>query len=201
MKLNPFNFSRAWKCPTTNDDDDVIDEDEIPLAELRDAGRGRGRGRGLRRGRGRGRARGPALQPEPANVREPVLPDTHSFIQEASFQINGHEQSSLKFTSQANQDTGNYLRYLLVNQSLHSPASPGINLSEFNNGLFCLSYSCSPTPTSGLIFPATQTGVSRLKITFSRPLPKALQVIIYNEFPSLMTITDRGQVSTSFRSE
>lgn len=105
----------------------------------------------------------------------------------------------MSFTSNANFDMGNFVRSQLVNGHLYNSNTPGVTFPEFQDGQFHLSFNLAASTYDGLIFPTTKNGFSSLKIEFNRPIPQNLQAIVYSEFPSMLTLSAGGGVSTSYR--
>lgn len=97
-------------------------------------------------------------------------------------------------------DPISFARFNYINQTLWGPFATGISLEEFNHGNTIMAFSAATanTPT-GICVPTTRSGTGRVKVKFSGPIPLALEMIVYAQYPTLIEIDSSLTPKTSYR--
>ena len=122
------------------------------------------------------------------------------FLEKVSLTLNGKPVDSFDGRASANDDTLMFMR--LHNVLGFSKTRTGNNLTrtDFHHGSYFCAYDLTTSANSGMNFlvPSVRLGNLRLNLEFSSSIVEEFTLLIYSEFPSLVTIDRNRQIRMTY---
>ncbi len=142
--------------------------------------------------------------PLPAAWRAPPNPAPTTtktcFIEKISLTLNGKSVDGFDGRATKNDDTLMFIR--LQNVLGFTKTRTGNNLTrvDFHNGYFFAAFDLTTSANSAMNFlvPSVRLGNLRLRVEFSTTIEEEMTVLIYSEFPSLLTIDQYRRISMTY---
>ncbi len=122
------------------------------------------------------------------------------FIEKVTLTLNGKPIDGYDGRASENDDT---LMFMRLNNVLgYSKTRTGNNLTriDFHNGYYFCAYDLSTSANSGMNFlvPSVRLGNLRLNIEFSATIEEAMTILIYAEYPSMLTIDQYRRIRMTY---
>ena len=167
-QLNPFNFARKWIYPGVGD--------------------------------GSSRAAQLAAQPSPAPSGVQVGADRVVYLEQVSLTLNGKALDGWESRASERDDPMMYMRLQHVLGFTKSRIGNNLTPEEFMGGAYFCVYDLSTCGLSAIdyLIPKVRLGNLRLKVEFSASTVQELTMIMYAEYPSLITIDKFRRIKMSF---
>ncbi len=127
--------------------------------------------------------------------------DTHVFIEKVSVTLNGEQVDGLEEgVATSVSDTANFVRLHLLLGLLTTTTGNNVTFDEFHRGFFFLIYdlSTSSNAAAAYVVPAIRQGNLQVQVTFSGPTPFELTMLVYAEYPTLITMDKYRQIRMSY---
>ncbi len=122
------------------------------------------------------------------------------FIEKVSLTLNGKSVDGFDGRATENDDTLMFMR--LHNVLGFSKTRTGNNLTrtDFHHGYYFCAYDLSTSANSSMNFlvPAVRLGNLRLNLEFSKTIEEEMTILIYSEFPSLLTIDQYRRIQMTY---
>ncbi len=136
--------------------------------------------------------------PPPSPVRQQTT--RTCYVEKVTLTLNGKPVDGYDGRASSNDDTLMFMR--LSNVLGFSKTRTGNNLTrtDFHNGSYFCAYDLSTSGNSGMNFlvPSVRLGNLRLNLEFSCPTGEEMTLLIYAEFPSLVTIDKYRQIRMTY---
>ncbi len=122
------------------------------------------------------------------------------FLEKVTLSLNGKPVDGYDGRASKNDDT---LMFMRLNNILGYPKTrTGNNLTriDFHNGYFFAAYDLTTSSNSGMNFlvPSVRLGNLRLNLEFSTTIEEEMTIIVYAEFPSMLTIDQYRRIRMTF---
>lgn len=127
--------------------------------------------------------------------------DDGIFIESTTLTLNGKPIDSLtQMKATARQDAINFMRFHHFLNFSDSLVTNSISEDDFLGGNFFLVYDMSTCARSNQSFmiPSVRLGTLEFTVRFNKPMTENVNMIIYQEHPSLITINENRKVSASY---
>ena len=127
--------------------------------------------------------------------------DDHAFIEKISLTLNGEQVDGLEEgVATSISDTANFVRLHLLLGLLTSTTGNNLTYDEFHRGFFFVMYdlSTSANAAADFIIPAIRQGNLHVQVTFSQSIPDELTMLVYAEYPTLVTMDKNRQIRLSY---
>ncbi len=124
-----------------------------------------------------------------------------AFIEKVSLTLNGEQVDGLEEgVASSVSDTANFVRLHLMLGLLTSTTGNNLTFDEFHRGFFFVGYdlSTSSNAAASYVIPAVRQGNLHLQVTFSQSIPDELTMLIYAEYPTLITMDKNRQIAMSY---
>ncbi len=122
------------------------------------------------------------------------------FLEKVTLSLNGKPVDGFDGRASKNDDT---LMFMRLNNVLgYAKTRTGNNLTrvDFHNGYFFAAFDLTTSANSGMNFlvPSVRLGNLRLNLEFSQTIEEEMTIIVYAEFPSLLTIDQYRRIRMTF---
>ncbi len=122
------------------------------------------------------------------------------FLEKVSLTLNGKSVDGFDGRASENDDT---LMFMRLNNVLgYTKTRTGNNLTrtDFHNGYFFCAYDLTTSGNSGMNFlvPSVRLGNLRLNLEFSGTIEEEMTIVIYAEFPSMLTIDQYRRIRMTY---
>ena len=122
------------------------------------------------------------------------------FLEKVTLSLNGKPVDGFDARASKNDDTLMFMR--LQNVLGYSKTRTGNNLTrvDFHHGYFFAAFDLTTSGNSGMNFlvPSVRLGNLRLNLEFSGTIEEEMTIIVYAEFPSLLTIDQYRRIRMTF---
>ncbi len=123
------------------------------------------------------------------------------FIENVSVRLNGESLDGFEDGNATHRHAmGHFLRLHYYQGFVTSRTGNNATYEEFLHGFYFLYYDLSTAAQAGLeyVIPAVRQGNLHLQVMFSDTLPIELTMLVYAEYPSLMTMDKNRQIGLSY---
>ncbi len=122
------------------------------------------------------------------------------YLEKISLTLNGRSVDGMECTATETDDVVNFFRMNYMMGYANSRQGCNITRNDFMKGYFLYVADLTTSANAGLEFctPSVLMGNLRLHLQFSIPTVEELTLLMFSEWPSLITINNRFQVSRSY---
>ena len=127
--------------------------------------------------------------------------DDEAFIEKVSLTLNGEQVDGLEEgIATSVSDTANFVRLHLMLGLLTSTTGNNLTFDEFHRGFYFVAFdlSTSSNAAASYVIPAVRQGNLHLQVTFSQSIPDEVTMLIYAEYPTLITMDRNRQIRMSY---
>lgn len=127
--------------------------------------------------------------------------DGEVFIKRVSLTLNGEQVDGLvEGVASSVSDTANFVRLHLMLGLATSTTGNNLTLDEFHRGFYFVAFdlSASANAAASYVIPAVRQGNLHLQVIFSDSIPDELTMLIYAEYPTLITMDKNRQIRMSY---
>ncbi len=124
-----------------------------------------------------------------------------SFVEKVQITLNGEHVDGLDVgMATETEDLTNFMRLHYYMGFMTSRTGDTFTYEEFKTGFFFLYYdlSTSAEALDDYVIPSVRQGNLRMQMNFSKVLPHELTLLIYAEYPTVIEVNERRQISMSY---
>jgi hypothetical protein len=124
----------------------------------------------------------------------------YSVITDVALTCGGNRVDSLFELNTENDAIADFIRMGFFNGTLNTPFSHSLSYHQFITDSYFTVFDFSTAQNSNLLFltPSTRFGHIRAEITFSKPLPSDVTMLVMEEYPSEIHINNERQIGFSY---
>ncbi len=172
-KKSPYNFQRKWKWIT--EEITQLDSSWSVLPGTSNA-----------------------ETPPPAPLRQQTVKTV--FVEKVTLTLNGKPVDGYDSRASANDDTLMFMRLNNVLGFTKTRTGNNLTRTDFHNGSYFCAYDLTTSANSGMNFlvPSVRLGNLRLSLEFSSTTAEEMTLLIYSEFPSMLTIDKNRRIRMTY---
>lgn len=123
-----------------------------------------------------------------------------AFVEEIQLMLNGKSLDNMTSRSTRSDANSSFYRMCNFMGLLNTPKGNFIGYTEFMSDSYFEVFDLSTSGFSGAdyLVPAIKLGGTALNVTFSNSVPEDLTIIVYAEYPSLLTVDKNGLVKMTY---